>query len=211
MDWLLRLYIEFNTDLFNGECPSPTFTINRSRKAIIHFQPPAVLEVGSMATKASLLDAITDLLHCLVHAHNHSKGVLDHTPHNQYHNQRFAEKATSIGLYVARHKARGWSETFVEEKSALVVSAELLAPDDASKAKLADLLAKLAIPAGEMEALSQQVRLATDRATKQYSFKYICRCKSPHNAVRTGRRPESENALDATCNRCKAKFTLHKR
>jgi hypothetical protein len=211
MDWLVRLYTGFNKDLFAGECPSPSFNINRSRKAILHFQPPAVLEVGRMATTATMEGVVDDLLHSLVHIYNHIEGVLDHTTHNQYHNQSFADRATSIGLYVAKHKSRGWSLTFVDEKKARAASGTVLIPDNESKGKLAKVILGLQPSDDDLERLKEQVRtVVAGRTAKQYSYKYVCRCASPHNAVRTGRGPESDHALDATCNRCKAQFRLSK-
>lgn len=55
------------------------------------------------------------VLHELVHAHCHAKGIKDTSNGNRYHNQKFKEVAEEFGLHLEKAQTIGWSVTTVPE------------------------------------------------------------------------------------------------
>lgn len=198
-----------NERLFEGTLASPTFEKDLGRKCVFHFTPPNSYQYGSEIVTAAADVVTADLLHTMIHAKNHASGVVDSTQ-NQYHNTHFLQEALRIGFCVVWHKSRGWSLTFPDPEEAGKLG-KFRCPDDTANRTLRAVLAEVKFPKGPLATWQRGLagELA-DKPKKTFLLKYICKCPTPHNNVRSGRRPEGDHPLDITCNVCKAKFVVER-
>lgn len=67
------------------------------------------------------------LLHEAAHGMASTRGIKDTSRQGRYHNRRFAQLATELGIVVAPDGARGWSATTLPDETAAVYVAELAA------------------------------------------------------------------------------------
>ena len=206
-DWL-------NATLFGGGLVQPVIRINYRKHPRIRFygrgheSGPFDLVIGSGVRSGEVGDFLEDLIHEMVHVRNQLELLPDQTDctSNQYHNLFFRDGALAAGLYVSRHKTRGWGIT-----SFLPIADEEVRPDP-ERVKLRE---RAVIDLGFSEEIYREVQKqvneqfrATDRNRKQFQYKYICRCPPPHNSVRCGRRPDGPRPLQAICLRCLERYTL---
>jgi hypothetical protein len=63
------------------------------------------------------------LLHEATHGLAHARGIRDTSRQGRYHNKRYAQLATELGLQVAEVDPIGWSATSVPETTAACVCA----------------------------------------------------------------------------------------
>jgi hypothetical protein len=205
MLWLDETYCFFNSTLFKGELPQVFFTINADRKAIFHFVPPYTMEVcAKMDEVSSITEVLDDLLHSMIHIANHRSGLPDYTA-NQYHNAHFCSAALSLGFYVVKSKGRGWAITFSNREAAK--DQVYVKPSVAANKKLRSAISQIKLNSRNLEDLKGLIheKLST-KNTREYLLRYVCRCEPPYNAVRTGRKPDGDHPLNATCNDCGACF-----
>jgi hypothetical protein len=113
----------------------------------------------------------------------------------------------AVGLIVVCHKTRGWGITF-SDPDAADGAEKVLHPKPQAADRRAHLYAKVDISPQAVADYQQELREVLDqKPTKQFQFKYVCRCKSPI-IVRVGRRPDGTKPFDATCAYCNTKFVL---
>ena len=111
---LERCFNHLSEGLFDSRLRTPTFTIQPEKKVILRFMPESYhILVGSEFATASVEGICESLLHEMVHIWNLYKKVVDCTS-NQYHNRKFLDAALHVGLYVLRHKTKGWGVTSFE-------------------------------------------------------------------------------------------------
>lgn len=49
--------------------------------------------------------------------------------------------------------------------------------------------------------------MSATRQKNRYFMKYQCKCKPPHNSIRSGCRPDGPNRLNIICKDCGQPFT----
>lgn len=205
-------YQQLSKLIFHSKMPELAISVNIARRAIFHFVPPSTLEVGSLMSRASRLDALDDLLHCMVHIENYQKGVPDHTA-NQYHNQHFAKSASNIGLVLGHHKIRGWAFTTSDVAKAEKAGWERIFRPAPEKAELlANVLCRLEQKPTRLEfgKFRKDIITLVSKSERKGCHKLVCKCKPPFNSVRSGRLPDGVHPIDIACNVCGHKFELEK-
>lgn len=204
INFLTKIFDFFNVSLFESKLENPLFQIKPDRTTIFYFVKPNQLEIGSLFGTASSDQVIDDLLHCMIHMKNYQIRLPDYTV-NQYHNQHFANQATDIGMTVQKYKSRGWATASV---SSHVDVCNFLMPDEEQQRILWKLVSSIKFPKKTFLNFQSAIRsVAKSKSSRQFLLKYTCKCKPPHNTIRSGRRPDGANPLDITCNLCGEKFS----
>lgn len=211
LESLSEAYRRLNEMLFEGRLPDPELSVQGRESFVLAFKTPNRIVVGGGCRDASLSQALDELVHCMIHIDHDRSGINDHTA-NQYHNLKFRDAAIDFGFYVVCRKSRGWCE--LRSRSSDIQSfgeGECVRPSREENARLVRVLSK-AVEGMDLTAeLSQQVRRTKAlNVPRQTQLKYVCKCPSPHNSIRSGRHPEGKHPLDVTCNACGSKFELHK-
>lgn len=202
---LINAYQTFNKELFEDQLPVNDFITNPKRSGIFSFSPPATVAFCKHfpdVTKQAILD---DLIHQMIHIENYQRGIEDHTS-NQYHKRNFCTRALEVGLNVGYDSSRGWAitSTSVDFNSKKIRRAEKKITK-----KLVSLYDHIDLSLDIIVDFQNQLRVEFEnRQLKQYQLKYICSCDPPHNTIRSGRRPDGQRPLDASCNICNAKFVI---
>ncbi len=203
-DYFDVFFHSFNQSFFHGKLPKATFVTNFQRKQIFFFRPPKMIEVGLGFLDANKEQLLDDLLHSMIHLHNHFTGKPDVT-RNQYHRNEFSATALKLGLFVAYQHARGWSVTSSDRKR-LSRFSRIRAPED--RDRLRHVYQQIRWPSKEIAAFqAKAAREVSGRPRKQFQFKYVCECDPPY-IVRVGRRPDGPTPFQACCQYCNAKFAL---
>jgi hypothetical protein len=197
-----RSFHHFNIHLFDEQIPLPSFLQSIDRRQGIRFSASedgnSLIALGYEVCRLEVGDLLGELLHEMVHAYNHVRGLIDVTS-NQYHNGVFLEGALRIGLCVVRHKTRSWGYTFIEPR--LGTLEQRLATEEA-RANLAGLIQHLNFDTTILLACRAGLKIKKDRP-KQFLIKWVCDCPPPHNSIRSGRRPHSQHAPRLRCETCK--------
>ena len=201
-------YQLLNEGLFDNQLPAPNITPTLERKDVLHFSAEeGTLQIGTKFVSARPVEIVDELLHCMVHIYNHQQNIGDVTA-NQYHRIEFRTGALAVGLIVVCHKTRGWGITHSEPDA--VDDKEKVRHPESEVADLRTALYKrLEVSPAEVADYQRELQELLDQKgpTKQFQFKYVCRCKSPI-IVRVGRRPDGDKPFLATCGYCNTKFVL---
>ena len=82
-----------------------------------HAGRPALPEVfvGGEGLALGAVDVLGTLLHEATHALAHVRGIRDTSRQGRYHNRRFRDLATEVGLEVREVPVIGWSDTHVPD------------------------------------------------------------------------------------------------
>jgi len=202
------VYQLFNKELFESQLPAPEFLTDFARSGILCFSTPATLLFCQSFPDAKRTAILDDLVHQMIHIENHQRGIEDHTS-NQYHKKEFCIRALEVGLHVKFNSSRGWAITTSEAK---VSSSNVTrCATKVANQKLRGLYRSIEWDDSEFREFKGQLRSEfsiRQQQSKQYQLKYVCECLPPHNTIRSGRRPDGQRPLDATCNICGAKFVL---
>jgi hypothetical protein len=201
---LERVFNVFNRCLFGNKLRSPTIAIYLEKKVIFRYLPESDhLVVGAKFASASVEEVYESLLHEMCHIANHAEKEIDCTA-NQYHNSKFLDTALFVGMYVIRHKTRGWGITkfvpHIGEKARKPGAVAVHRRDEACAE--ADINKELFC-----ETQKEIKRTLKIRGPKKVCFlKYECDCPPPHNSIRSGRRPTGSYPLSVKCGVCGALF-----
>jgi len=195
-----------NKNFFGSKIDPPVFVIQIEKKVIFRYVSESHhLIIGSKFASASVDQIVLNFFHEIVHIYNYSRSKIDCTS-NQYHNRYFLEIALEIGLYVLRHKTRGWGVTQLEiddkQKNARI-------PNPIALKHRRQMLGRLSVDISVINKGKEDIRKSIQlRGTRKICFlKYECACPPPHNSIRSGRRPDGGNPLNATCMVCGQLFT----
>lgn len=205
-DELEQLFSHVSEDIFRGKLRIPTMVIDTDRKVIFRFMPESYhMVIGGKFAKASLEEIQEGLLHEMVHIWNFNSVVTDCTS-NSYHNKQFLDAALDAGLYVVRHKTKGWAitsfnpptfETYRKPSAAMLKRRKLVFENSKQNWDV--------IKEGQIEVGA----LIESRGTKKVCFlKYECGCPPPHNSIRSGRRPTGSHPLNIRCMICGKEFVI---
>jgi hypothetical protein len=202
---LRKAYQKLNKGLFlYSALPDDIeFVHNFQRKQTFYFRAPNVIEVGAGCLKITRTQLLDDLLHMMVHIQNWQRGVTDVTQ-NQYHRLEFCNGALGVGLKVARHSTRGWGVT----GGAISGDLDVRHPTSEALARRRAVYKKAIVAKADLSQLQAAIRQnLNSRPSKQFQFKYVCKCDPPIIA-RVGRRPDGLKPFKARCNYCNANFVL---
>jgi len=205
---LSRAFSVLNKCLFHNKLSNVRFILNPSEKYILHLRLPDVVEIGGGLASASITEILDNLVHVMIHLENHRVGVVDYT-HNQYHRHEFGDKALQFGMIVVWHKTRGWGITHSDPNHPEVLSAsKIRSPSEESVEVLKAVYKQMASFYAGLNKIRTDMKLnLRHKPMKVFQLKYICACKPPV-IVRSGRRPDGPNPLDASCNVCGTKFVI---
>jgi hypothetical protein len=202
-----RVFDIVNKQMFGSRLVTPTITVQLEKKVVFRFTPESYhMLIGSKFAEASIKELEEALLHEMIHISNHTDGVVDCTS-NQYHNKRFLSAALEAGMFVARHKTQGWGVTTFEPVNG---TEGLLEPKTNQLRKRQRVFSKVNFKEKIVTEAQRRmkIKLEANRERKVCFLKYVCKCKPPHNSIRSGRRPDGKNALDIHCNICDSDFRL---
>jgi hypothetical protein len=76
-------------------------------------------------------DILVTLLHEAAHALADARGVKDTSRQGRWHNKKYAELATELGLTITQHPKFGWSDSQLTDGTADIYAADLQALTDA--------------------------------------------------------------------------------
>ena len=201
-----KAYSTLNKYFFQNKLKPVKFILNPPERYILHLRLPDILEIGVGLVAASPVEILDDLLHVMIHLDNHRLQIEDFT-HNQYHRKEFCEKALRFGLIVVWHKTRGWGITSSDPNHLLVKGAEKIRhPSKASVDCLVQCYQEIKLTSSKLKSFREQLR-SHGKPQKIFQLKYVCACEPPV-IIRSGRRPDGPNPLDASCNICKTNFTV---
>jgi hypothetical protein len=205
---LEKVFDVLNQAFFDGKLPTPSFLIQIEKKVIFRFVPESYnLVIGSKFAESSLEQILVDMLHKMVHIYNKNRNMCDCTS-NQYHNKKFLEVALRVGLFVTRHKTRGWGVTHLSKEN----NKSTRKPFPRDVEYRSKVLKKLSINTEVIEqAQSEIAAIVQAKGKSKVCFlKYECGCPPPHNSIRSGRRPDGLHPLNATCMICGKPFVCSK-
>lgn len=174
---LRRAFTFLNGELFDSELPTPAFVIGGTKKSVFSFDRLNYqIATEKLFGKAPFEAMLDDLIHQMCHISNHMKGIKDET-NGGYHNRKFAKIADNVGLKTTKQKGRGHVVEIGVGKKAIF--------DELRKALNCDLFVA-----------------KEEKTKKKYFLKYVCGCPSPHNSIRSGRRPDGQHKLNVVCQDC---------
>lgn len=201
---LQRVYSFFNKRFFNSELPKHLeFLWDSGEKQPLRYVPNhGVLKLGAGISGLSAREFLDELLHQMVHIFHNVNGLKD-CSHQLYHNKHFLNKALSIGLYVSKHSSKGHAITCSQLKDGLV---ETRYPTKELIATLNKTYKEVGFDEEIFTEIKGRILGDSKRRQGKYLLKYTCKCPSPHNTIRSGRRPTGKSPLDISCNVCGQKF-----
>lgn len=204
---LNQMFGHLNRELFEGKLSQPTIEFSLNRPFVIRWEVKGnILHIGRGIVRCDFNELAVELVHEMIHIFNNMRGIEDQA-RNQYHNKYFMESALNFGFYVQQHKRHGWSITTIHRPSSQAI---LYTPNLGTSSRLVHTLKNLSeFVINYKNELSMVHSLIKDaKPAKCYFLKYCCQCPPPYNSIRSGRRPDSKNALDILCNKCGEPF-LH--
>lgn len=201
-----ELFVVLNQQLFEGRLPRVSFVITNSRRHSLRFRGPDAIEIGLQFAELSPKQIFAGVVHEMVHLSNFVAGHKDCT-RNQYHNLNFRGEAIRVGLIVSWDSLRGWGVTSLDEEGIVNVE-KVLWPSPVTRERLLNIFANTLLSDGRLERLRQEVGKLISKESKSTQFKYVCKCRPPHNTIRCGRKPDGPNPLNATCNTCGGRFEV---
>lgn len=202
--YLSGAYKALNKCLFDDKLPPVDFVPNFAEKYLFQLRHLQVIEVGHGVSAAKQPKVFDELLHVMVHQFNLQGGIADFT-NNQYHKREFCEKALDVGLMVIWHRTRGWGVT-TSNSDDVPKNAKVRYPSAKDSARRQKCYETIQWPAAKFQQFQKECR-CPEKCKKVFLIKYVCKCDPPV-IIRSGRRPDSPNALDVTCNICNTKFVV---
>lgn len=199
---LNKAFDALNKCLFKSKLPPVDFVPNLAEKYLFQLRHKQVIEVGNGVVDAKLMKVFDELLHVMVHLDNLRKGVADFT-NNQYHKREFCEKALEVGLTVTWHKTRGWGVTTSDPDS---IAPKIRRPTEEASKRRQQCYDSIKWSAVDFNKFQKEC-CCPQKCKKVFLIKYVCECEPPV-IIRSGRRPDSPNPLDVTCNLCNTKFVV---
>jgi hypothetical protein len=205
---LNKAYVALNKCLFKNKLRAVKFTVKSSERYVLHLRLPDIVEIGGGFSEASITDILDSLLHIMVHLENHRLDVVDYT-HNQYHRREFCDRALQFGLIVVWHKTRGWGITHSDASNPHVKAAtKVRFPTEESVRALKSAYESIMPVYADINKIRAELNLKLrHKSTKVFQLKYVCVC-CPPVIIRSGRRPDGPNPLNASCNICGEKFVI---
>lgn len=198
---LNNVYQEFNKLLFDERLPTVDFLLVPRKKLVCRFMPGLhLIEIGGDLSHMDSGGILLHLLHELVHISNYVKGVVD--CRHRYHNKAFLIAALETGLTVAYDNTHGWGLTMLNSVPRNLKN--VLYPNPDFKTRLEQIFETLKFDKWVLRLMKKEVDLVKPRQT--YFLKYSCQCPSPHNSIRSGRRPDGEHPLKIKCMECNSDF-----
>ncbi len=202
---LVKIYSQFNQNLFKGELDNPIYEVNLKRKELFcydHSSPRKIILGAGFINENNMRRIFDEMLHVMIHALNHKRGIIDRTK-NHYHKQEFVDVALKVGLFVGKVGSRGWG--FVSSLREDCKSSEIQIPALNKQKRLSEIYHIINVDKSKIQEI--QKKLSEDNCNKRvFLLKYRCDCPAPHNTVRSGRRPNGKNGLNITCDICHGKF-----
>ena len=123
--YIEKMYRQLNADKFGGELEEPIITIQSTPRAYGHVTCGKVwkskdnfryeLNIGAGTLDRPIEETVSTLLHEMVHIYNLMHDIQDCSRGNTYHNKKFRDKATEVGLVIEHDKKIGWSITSPSE------------------------------------------------------------------------------------------------
>lgn len=185
-----------NQKIYQGQLKLPAIVVQPDKKVLVKFVKDGFhLVVGGKFTTASRKQILSDLLHEMVHIHNHIFAVVDRSV-NSYHNKEFQESALEAGLFVGKRNAQGWSLTSIDQ-----INKSQIAPVEKASQRLHECLDRLPVDWDIVQSAQREIRKLL-KSPKVCFLKYVCGCPAPHNSIRSGRRPDGIRPLHVLCNDC---------
>lgn len=200
--FLRRVYRQLNNALFDGKLPKVKFLPLRSHapRNILNFVPPQTAELGTRFVEATPLEILDAFVHVMVHVGNYHDGKPDMGA-NDYHKANFCSEALRVGLIVENHSIKGWANTYSEVRKS---HGRVRMPATAASRRLKAAYAAMPLLAALRE-FQDQIRQNAGTSYRKTLYRYVCQCEPPM-IVRSGRDPQGERPLRATCDVCGAKF-----
>lgn len=202
---LIQMFHYLNHQLFNNVLTPPTIEYSLNRHFALRWEMKGnILHIGRTVVRHNFDQVAADLVHEMVHMFNSLKGIED-IARNQYHKKQFMDAAISFGLYVQQHKRHGWSITSAHKPNGPENS---YSPAPAASERLVKIFQHLSdsILSYKSEIMVVHRLIKEIKPSKCYFLKYCCQCPPPYNSIRSGRRPDSKNALDVWCKKCGEPF-----
>lgn len=123
--YIEKMYRQMNADKFGGQLEEPIITIMSTPRAYGHVTCGKVwkskdtyryeLNIGAGTLDRPIESVVSTLLHEMVHIFNLQNNIQDCSRGNTYHNKKFRDKATEVGLIIEYDKVIGWSVTSPSE------------------------------------------------------------------------------------------------
>ena len=197
-----RTYVAFNRVLFNDSLSIPVFTLNFDRKfSVKFFQSTYEFALGSRVSGLTAEGLLADIVHEMVHVYNHQCGVTDWKT-NDYHTGEFVRVALSVGLYVAKHRTKGWGVTSLGGQD---LGEGVKSPDPVSNARLMKVIEDVCFNVKVLQT-ARLLGYQPEKPRRMFLIKWTCNCPAPHNCIRSGRRPDGRFPLRVRCEDCDAMF-----
>lgn len=124
--YLEKMFRALNQDFFNGEVDEPVITIQSKSDSYGHVtvlktwdvkgEKKHELNISSRYMTRPIDEVVATMLHEMVHLWNLKNNIQDCSRGNTYHNKKFRDKATEIGLNCEHHDKYGWTMTSASEK-----------------------------------------------------------------------------------------------
>lgn len=202
----IRLFFALcNKYIFRGELLQVPFFIDPKKKEIFCFVPNEGIYCGKgLLISKNIEDMIVSFFHELIHMHNLQVGISDLSSNN-YHNKYFLKKANAVGFFVYATKNKGFADLSLRQLthkgySPKISQNNLLLTfiNNPENSKLVNSLISI-LKKNLLEKIAS-------KKSKEFFLKYECKCPKPFNSIRSGRRPDSKNALQIHCKNCNSDF-----
>lgn len=198
-----------NQHLFKNELQTVGILFQPKKKiGIKYILDQKLIIVGSDFVNMGESAILGELLHEMVHIYNDQKGIIDVTT-NQYHTTKyFLKGALSVGLVVCKHKTQGWSITSPIYPRNVTKKEFIHLPPPEILSLRKRVFASIELNKAVIKKTQSEIKmlLKDEKPTKTFFLKYVCNCPAPHNSIRSGRRPDGNNALNIVCQNCNSKF-----
>jgi hypothetical protein len=204
IDLIKKIFADLNQFCFSNKIIMPEFQLDVVRKFNFRWiSDDEVLCIGSASIDMNKREICVAMLHEMIHMYNYSLRIQD-VNENQYHNKKFMNMAINLGLGIFKDKNQGWSITTLDQSNDKDVKIDI-----AKNKELINYIEKINIDTHKLSLDYNAMResIASLKPSKVFFLKYECRCPAPFNSIRSGRRPDGNNAPEITCERCKSKFT----
>jgi hypothetical protein len=207
MQMIIRsLFQHHNKNLFNNSLKIPRIEIDFDRKFIMRWIEDTIY-VGVEIAAISLPELHCHIVHEMVHISNADQNIED-VGVNQYHNKLFCNKCLNLGFFVVRHWTQGWSLNTTLPLRNVRDKNMFKFPTQHDRENLLKVIKEFKLHRSEFSNNIACVRsqISAKTPSKTFFLKYVCQCPSPHNSIRSGRRPDGRNSLDIKCKRCNCDF-----